>query len=92
MRPVASLQEHGPVTALSFTPDSTCVVLGTASNSITLYNVHTNQPAEMPAGLKEALSVKLARIPGSLSGVSFLPQKKVCNLHSHLLFQLYFGP
>ena len=71
------MQEGVPITAVSFSPDSKLLALGTASNKLVLFHVDTRQPFELSEELRQAVRSRLARLPGSLTGISFIPGSKV---------------
>ena len=80
------LQEGVPITAVSFSPDSKLLALGTASNRLTLFQTYNRQLEEFSEELLQALPSRLRGLPGSVCGISFIPGSNVCPHHSTLTY------
>jgi WD40 repeat protein len=65
------------VTAVTFSPDSSMVVVATDANDCSAYSVSSRQPSEWSLSQQEALSDILEQLPGSIRGVSFDPAQQV---------------
>lgn len=65
------------VTAVTFSPDSSLVVVATDANDCAAYQVSSRQPSEWSLSQQEALSDILEKLPGSICGVSFDPAHQV---------------
>lgn len=84
-----SSQEKTPIAAVSFTPDSSQIVLTTASNGLSLFSTGTRQPEALPEELQQAIHARLEQLPGSITEAAFLPDDQVCTQNQGLLL-LFF--
>ena len=73
---LAYAQGSGPSTVLEFGPLGDVLAIGTANNSLFLYNVATRQPVDLPDQLATVLQDKLGKMPGSISCIAFTPDSK----------------
>lgn len=70
---MCTLQGCGPNVAAAFTPAGDTIVIGSAEDTVALYAVQSQKPVELPNDFQAALSQRLSCLPGTLQGISFLP-------------------
>ena len=78
-----------PITAVTLSPDSKVLALGTANNKLALFQIDSRESVKLSDELLQAMQSKLTRLPGSLSGLSFIPGLDVSPL---LALKSYFLP
>ena len=73
---LAYAQGSGPSTVLEFGPLGDVLAIGTANNSLFLYNVASRQLVDLSDQLATVLQDKLGKMPGSISCIAFTPDSK----------------
>lgn len=72
------MQDGAPLTAAAFGPDGVLIALATAGNRVALFETATlrHTPWSLAHAPGRALA-RLARMPGSIAGISFCPDPRV---------------
>ncbi len=83
------MQEGVPITAVTLSPDSKVLALGTANNKLALFHIDSREQVKLSDELLQAMQSKLTRLPGSLSGLSFIPGLHVS---PHLAWKTHILP